>query len=187
MRKLLLALAFAAGSTAVGSAGAEVYPSRPIKLIVPFSAGGVTDITARMVGERMRASLGQPVIAENVAGAGGTIGVARVVRAAPDGYTIGIGQWTSHVGSGAIYPLQFDLLKDLEPVTMLSIAPLWIIGKKTLPANDMKELIAGSRRTRARRRPGRSASAAASTCASSIFKTRPAPASSSSPIGAPPR
>src|SRR6266568_3800721 len=142
MRKLLLALAFAAGSTAVGSAGAEVYPSRPIKLIVPFSAGSVTDITTRIVGERMRASLGQPVIAENVAGAGGTIGVARVVRAAPDGYTIGIGQWTSHVGSGAIYPLQFDLLKDLEPVTMLSIAPLWIIGKKTLPANDMKELIA---------------------------------------------
>ncbi len=142
MRKLLLAIAFAASSTAVGSAGAEVYPSRPIKLIVPFSAGGVTDITARIVGERMRASLGQPVIAENVAGAGGTIGVARVVRAAPDGYTIGIGQWTSHVGSGAIYPLQFDLLKDLEPVTMLTIAPLWIIGKKTLPANDMKELIA---------------------------------------------
>jgi len=140
MRNLLLAIAFAASSTAVGSAGAEAYPSRPIKLIVPFSAGGVTDITARMVGERMRASLGQPVIAENVAGAGGTIGVARVVRAAPDGYTIGIGQWTSHVGSGAIYPLQFDLLKDLEPVTMLSIAPLWIIGKKTLPANDMKEL-----------------------------------------------
>jgi len=142
MRKLLLAIGFAAGSTAVGSAGAEAYPSRPIKLIVPFSAGGVTDITARIVGERMRASLGQPVIAENVAGAGGTIGVARVVRAAPDGYTIGIGQWTSHVGSGAIYPLQFDLLKDLEPVTMLTIAPLWIIGKKTLPANDMKELIA---------------------------------------------
>ena len=142
MRKLLLAIAFAASSTAVGSAGAETYPSRPIKLIVPFSAGGVTDITARIVGERMRASLGQPVIAENVAGAGGTIGVARVVRAAPDGYTIGIGQWTSHVGSGAIYPLQFDLLKDLEPVTMLTIAPLWIIGKKTLPANDMKELIA---------------------------------------------
>jgi len=142
MRKLFLAIAFAASSNAVGSAAAEVYPSRPIKLIVPFSAGGVTDITARIVGERMRASLGQPVIAENVAGAGGTIGVARVVRAAPDGYTIGVGQWTSHVGSGAIYPLQFDLLKDLEPVTMLSIAPLWIIGKKTLPANDMKELIA---------------------------------------------
>ncbi len=100
MRKLLLAIAFAASSTAVGSAGAEVYPSRPIKLIVPFSAGGVTDITARIVGERMRASFGQPVIAENAAGAGGTIGVARVVRAAPDGYTIGIGQWTSHVGSG---------------------------------------------------------------------------------------
>ena len=83
-------------------------------MIVPFPAGGGTDILARIVAERMRASLGQPVIIENVGGAGGTIGIGRVARAAPDGYTIGIGQWTSHVGSGALYPITYDLLKDLS-------------------------------------------------------------------------
>ena len=126
----------------IAGAAAQTYPSRPITMIVPFPAGGVTDIVARIVSERLRTALGQTVIAENVAGAGGTIGVTRLYRAAPDGYTIGIGQWTSNVGAGAMYPLPFDLLTDFEPVSMLSLAPLWIIGRKTLPANDMKEVIA---------------------------------------------
>jgi tripartite-type tricarboxylate transporter receptor subunit TctC len=132
----------AALALAAGIAEAQTYPSRPITMIVPFPAGGVTDIVARIVSERLRTALGQTVIAENVAGAGGTIGVTRLYRAAPDGYTIGIGQWTSNVGAGAMYPLPFDLLTDFEPVSMLSTGPLWIIGRKTLPANDVKELIA---------------------------------------------
>ena len=92
-------------------------------MIVPFAAGGITDIVARLVAERMKTSLGQPVIAENVAGAGGTIGATRLFRSAPDGYTLAIGQWTSHVGAGAMYSLPFDLLQDFEPVSMLVDRP----------------------------------------------------------------
>jgi len=140
MKRLLLAAVLAAACP-IGAA-AQPYPSRPITMIVPFPAGGATDIVARIVSERMRGALGQPVIAENVGGAGGTIGLTRLFRAAPDGYTIGIAQWTSIVGSGVIYPLPFDLLKDLDPISMLSVGPLWIIGRKDFPAKDMRELIA---------------------------------------------
>ena len=136
----VFALAVVLGNLSI--ALAQSYPSRPITMIVPFPAGGITDIVARVVSGRMKTSLGQPVIVENVTGAGGTIGVGRLFRAVPDGYTLGIGQWTSNVGAGAIYPLAFDLLKDFEPVSMLSIAPLWIIGRNNLPARDLKELIA---------------------------------------------
>ena len=141
MKKLLLAATLAVVASA-GSAAAQTYPSRPITMIVPFAAGGITDIVARLVSERMKTSLGQPVIAENVAGAGGTIGVTRLFRSAPDGHTLAIGQWTSHVGAGAMYSLPFDYLQDFEPVSMLSIGPLWIIARKDLPAKDLRELIA---------------------------------------------
>jgi tripartite-type tricarboxylate transporter receptor subunit TctC len=141
MRKLSLAVALAV-LAGIGGAAAQSYPSRPVTMIVPFAAGGITDIVARLVAERMKASLGQPVIAENVTGAGGTIGTTRLFRSAPDGYTVAIGQWTSHVGAGAMYSLPFDLLKDFEPVSMLSIGPLWIIARKDLPAKDLRELIA---------------------------------------------
>jgi tripartite-type tricarboxylate transporter receptor subunit TctC len=141
MRKLSLAVVLAV-LAGIMSAATQSYPSRPITMIVPFAAGGITDIVARLVAERMKTSLGQPVIAENVAGAGGTIGTTRLFRSAPDGYTVAIGQWTSHVGAGAMYSLPFDLLKDLEPVSMLSIGPLWIIARKDFPAKDLRELIA---------------------------------------------
>ena len=119
MRRLSLALAFAA---LVGIAGADAqsYPTRPITLIIPFPAGGSTDAIGRIVAERMRASLGQPIIIENVGGAGGSIGVGRVARAAPDGYTLDIGQWDTHVANGATYPLSYDVLKDFEPVALIS-------------------------------------------------------------------
>jgi tripartite-type tricarboxylate transporter receptor subunit TctC len=141
MTKLSIALAVAM-LAAVSGAIAQIYPSRPVTVIVPFAAGGVTDIVARIVSERMKTALGQSVIIENASGAGGTIGVTRLFRAAPDGYTLVVGQWTSHVGAGAMYPVAFDYLNDFEPVSMLSVAPLWIVGRSNLPAKDLRELIA---------------------------------------------
>jgi tripartite-type tricarboxylate transporter receptor subunit TctC len=141
MRTLSLAITFAM-LAGIAGAQAQTYPSRPITVIVPFAAGGSTDTVARIVSERLKTSLGQPVVAENVTGAGGTIGVTRLFRSAPDGYTLAIGQWTSNVGAGVMYPLAFDLLKDFEPISMLSIGPIWIIGRSNLPATNMKELIA---------------------------------------------
>ena len=141
MTKLSIALAFAV-FVVVSGAAAQTYPTRPVTVIVPFAAGGVTDIVARIVSERMKTALGQSVIIENVSGAGGTIGVTRLFRAAPDGYTLVVGQWTSHVGAGAMYPVTFDYLNDFEPVSMLSVAPLWIVGRSNLPAKDLRELIA---------------------------------------------
>ena len=142
MKALSFAVALGVTLTCAVGAQAQNYPSKPVTMIVPFPAGGSSDILARIVAEHMRGSLGQPVIIENVGGAGGTIGTARVVRAAPDGYTVGFGQWTSHVGAGALYALPFDLLKDLTPVSRLTLARLWIIGRHDLPANNFKELIA---------------------------------------------
>ena len=146
MDKRLVVAALAATVIAIasaqGQAQTQTFPVKPVTMIVPFPAGGGSDILARIIAERMKATLGQPVIVENVGGAGGTIGTARVARSAPDGYTIGFGQWTSHVGSGALYPLTFDLLKDLTPVAPLTTAVLWLIGRGDLPANNLKELIA---------------------------------------------
>ena len=110
MKKLIAALVAALAS--IGLAGADTYPSRSITIIVPFSAGGPTDALARTLGDRMRQTLGQPIVIENVTGAGGTIGVDRAVQAAPDGYTLSIGHLGTHVVNGAIYPLTFDLVKD---------------------------------------------------------------------------
>jgi tripartite-type tricarboxylate transporter receptor subunit TctC len=140
MAKLLCLAAFAM-LAAITSATAQPYPSRPITIIVPFPAGGPVDTLARLLAEPMRVSLGQPVIVENVGGAGGTIAAARVARAAPDGYTMIIGNWTSFVGTPAVYPVQFDVIKDFEPVSLLAISQLMIVGRKTLPANTVRELI----------------------------------------------
>ena len=138
MKKLVLAIALALSA---GIVEAQSWPQRPVTLIVPFPPGGSTDTTARILGERMRAPLGQTVVIENVGGAGGSIGVGRVARAAPDGYTIDIGQWDTHVGS-IIYPLNYDLQKDFEPIGMMSINPQLMIARKGFPADDLKGLVA---------------------------------------------
>jgi len=140
MRHLIVAIALAAFAGVAG-AQAQTYPSRQITLIVPFPPGGSTDAIARIMAERMRTALGQPVIIENVGGAGGSIAVGRLARAAPDGYTIDIGQWDTHVGS-IIYKLNYDLQKDFEPIGLMSINPQLMVAKKALPANDLKGLIA---------------------------------------------
>jgi tripartite-type tricarboxylate transporter receptor subunit TctC len=126
----------------IGPAISEMYPSHPITMVLPFSAGGPTDTLARIIAARMQVSLGQPVIIENVSGAAGTIGVGRVARAAPDGYTISVGPMNSHVLTGAIYKLPFDLLKDLEPVALLANNPSVVVSKNEVPAKDLNELIA---------------------------------------------
>jgi tripartite-type tricarboxylate transporter receptor subunit TctC len=134
----LLALAILAG---IGGAQAQTYPSRPITLVVPFPPGGSTDSAARIMAERMRAPLGQSIVIENVGGAGGSIGVGRVARAVPDGYTFDIGQWDTHVGS-IIYKLDYDLEKDFEPIALVSNNPQLMVAKKDLPANTLRELVA---------------------------------------------
>jgi tripartite-type tricarboxylate transporter receptor subunit TctC len=139
-RAIALALAFAAALGA--SAYAQTYPSRPVTLIVPFPAGGPTDTLARILSEPMRKSLGQQVVIENVTGAGASIGVGRAAQAAADGYTLSIGNWTSHVGAGAMYPLAHDALLELQPVSLISATPLMIVGKNALPPKDAKGLIA---------------------------------------------
>jgi tripartite-type tricarboxylate transporter receptor subunit TctC len=125
-----------------GAAGAQVYPTRPITMVVPFPPGGSTDVVGRIIVQRMKTSLGQSVIIENVGGAGGSIGVGRVARAAPDGYTIDIGQWDTHVANGAVYPLTYDLIRDFEPIGAISSNPYVLVGRKTIPADDLKGLIA---------------------------------------------
>src|SRR5215467_8671573 len=146
MRKLSIAVAFFALSlvavlAALQGAIAQGYPSRPITIIVPFPAGGATDTLARVLAEPLRSSLGQSVVVENVAGAAGSIGVGRAVRAPADGYTLSIGTLTTHVLIGALYALQFDLLKDLEPVAQLGAEPLLIATRKSMPASNLEELI----------------------------------------------
>jgi len=123
------------------SSYAETFPSRPITLIVPFAAGGPTDVLARILAEHMRTTLGQTVVIENVSGASGTLAGMRAARAAPDGYTLTIGHWGTHVLNGAVYSLQYDVLQDFEPVALIGNGPQLIIGRPTLPARTLKELI----------------------------------------------
>ena len=121
---------------------AETYPTRPITIVVPFPAGGPTDFIARVLADHMKETLGQPVIIENVSGAGGSIGVGRVARAAPDGYTVSIGHWRTHVLNAASYKLNYDPIEDFAPVSLLTETPQWIVARKTLAANDLGELVA---------------------------------------------
>ncbi len=124
-----------------GSALAENFPSHPITIIVPFSAGGPSDAMARILAERMKARLGEALLIENVTGAGGSIGVGRAVRSPPDGYTISFGHLGTHVANGAIYKLGYDLVSDLEPVVLLPSNPMIVVSKNAVPAKSLKELI----------------------------------------------
>ena len=139
MKRLVGALVALLAFTA--AAQAQTYPTRPITMLVGFPPGGPTDTLARILADAMQPSLGQSVVVETVSGASGTIATGRVVHASPDGYTIGIGNWTSHVGSPAIYPLDYDIFKDLQPVALLAASPLWIVGKNDLPPKTAPELI----------------------------------------------
>ncbi len=139
-------LRLAAGAAAFAGparmARAQAYPSRPITMSVPYAAGGPLDVMARVVAEGLREALGQSIVVENVAGAGGSIGLVRAARAAPDGYTLSAGNWSSHLASGAIYALPIDILKDLDPVSLLPFEADLILARKTFPANSLVELIA---------------------------------------------
>jgi tripartite-type tricarboxylate transporter receptor subunit TctC len=139
MRTWLVAAILAAG---VAHAAAQSYPSRPITMIAPFPAGGPADSIARIIAEPMREVLGQPVVIENVPGAGGNLGVGRLVRAEPDGYTIGIGQWSTHVVNPVTYDLTYNVQTDFEPIALLTTTPQLIIARKDFPAKDLKEMIA---------------------------------------------
>jgi len=134
--------AIAALSLAAPAAHAQSYPQRAVTLVVPFAAGGPVDVVARILAEPMRKSLGQAVVVDNTTGAGGSLGVGRVARAAPDGYTLSIGHWSTHVVNGAVYPLGYDLLKDLEPIAMVGGNPMIIVSKPQLPAANLKEMVA---------------------------------------------
>jgi tripartite-type tricarboxylate transporter receptor subunit TctC len=142
MKIRVAAIALAALIAGVTIGAAQDYPSRPITMIVPFAAGGPTDALARVLGDRMRQALGETFVVENVTGAGGTIGVARAVRAAPDGYTLSVGHLGTHVINGAMYTLPFDLINDLEPVALVASNPMMIVSKYDVPAKNLKELIA---------------------------------------------
>jgi len=141
-RLLAVAIVVLLGPGPAGTALAQGYPARAIAMIVPFPAGGATDTLARFLAERMRGILGQPIVIENIAGAAGSLGVGRAVRSSADGYTLSIGTSTTHMLTGGLYALPFDLLRDLEPIIQIGSEPLLIVGKKSLPADDLKGLIA---------------------------------------------
>jgi tripartite-type tricarboxylate transporter receptor subunit TctC len=141
MRRVVLA-ALLTLATFGNNARADNFPSHPITLVVPFSAGGPTDAMARILGDHMRSTLGQPILIENVTGAGGSLGVGRVVRAAADGYTVSIGHLGTNVANGAIYKLGYDLVGDLEPVAMLPSNPMVVVSKNAIPAKSLQELLA---------------------------------------------
>jgi tripartite-type tricarboxylate transporter receptor subunit TctC len=138
--RLLAAMAFAVAG--FDTAVAQSFPSRPITVMSGFAAGGPTDVVIRILADRMRTTLGQPIIIENAVGASGSIAVGRVARAAPDGHVLSIGHWSTHVVNGAIYKLPYDLLRDLEPVALLPSNPMMVVSKKSAPASNLKELVA---------------------------------------------
>src|SRR5215470_17655326 len=140
MRKLLIAAAFVVAWANPGTA--QVYPSRPITMVVPLPAGGAFDVPARVLAEHMRTSLGRPVTVENVTGAAGSIGTGQVARAAPDGYTLIYGGLNTHVINPAFLALKYNVLNDFEPIALTTTVPLLIVAKKAMPANNLRELIA---------------------------------------------
>lgn len=140
-RPVLLALAAAIGAALPGIASADNFPSRPITVVVPFPPGGPTDALGRLAGERMARSLGQSVVIDNASGAGGTVGTAKVARAPADGYTLCVGQLNSHVFGPAVYAPAYDVVGDFEPIGLISISSLMLVGRADLPASNLAELV----------------------------------------------
>jgi tripartite-type tricarboxylate transporter receptor subunit TctC len=171
MKKLLTAIVGAAACVIAAGASAQTYPTRPITLVVPFAAGGPTDTIARIFAERLRTSLGQTVVVENTTGAAGTIGTGRVVRAAPDGYTMLIGHWSTHVVNGAIYPLTYDLLNDFAPISLIASNPQLLVAKKSIPAKDLKELIVWVKANQDKVSAGTAGAGAASHVSGAYFQS----------------
>jgi tripartite-type tricarboxylate transporter receptor subunit TctC len=169
-------LRLAAGAAALPAlsqiAWAQSYPTRPITMNVPYAAGGPLDVMARVIAEGLRGALGQAIVIENVAGAGGSIGVARAARAAPDGYTISAGNWSSHVATGAIYALPFDPLKDLDAVSLLPSEPNLIIARKDFPAKTLAELIAWLKQNPGKASAGTSGIGGPSYMAAAFFQIK---------------
>jgi tripartite-type tricarboxylate transporter receptor subunit TctC len=143
IRAMFLAASVLAGATAqaAAQAAAQAYPSRPVTVVVPFPAGGPSDTLVRLLGEHMRGTLGQPIVVENVPGASGSIAAGRVARADPDGHTLILGSWVTHVVNGAVYALKYNVVDDFVPIAPVGTNPLLIVAKKSIPANDLKELI----------------------------------------------
>ena len=169
MRRLLIAVAFLAGCGSI--AMAQVYPSRPVTMVVPFPAGGSSDTIGRVLADGMRGPLGQSVIIENVGGASGNLGVGRVARAAPDGYTLILGSWPTHVLNAAIFTLPYDPLNDFEPVALVAAQPLFIIAKKAMPAKDLTELLAWLKANPDKATQGTAGTGGASHLAGVLFQT----------------
>jgi tripartite-type tricarboxylate transporter receptor subunit TctC len=142
MQKTFLAVLFATLAFATSAPAAEKFPSHPITIVVPFSAGGPSDAMMRILGEHMKVALGETILIENTTGAGGSIGVGRVVHSPADGYTIGFGHLGTHVANGAIYKLNYDLVTDLEPIVLLPSNPMIVVSKNAVPAKSLKELLA---------------------------------------------
>jgi tripartite-type tricarboxylate transporter receptor subunit TctC len=169
MRKLFLLVALAS-LAGIANAPAQVYPSRPITLVVSYPAGGPTDAIGRIIAEAMRAPLGQPVVIDNVSGASGSIGTGRVARATPDGYSLVFGNWGTHVVNGAVYALQYDVLKDFEPISLVSTQPLLIVVKKSMPAKDLKGFIAWLKANPDKASAGGAGAGSANHIASAFFQ-----------------
>jgi tripartite-type tricarboxylate transporter receptor subunit TctC len=171
-------LRLAAGAVALPAilrrVDAQTYPSRPITFVVPFPAGGPNDAVGRIMAERIRALLGQSVVVENVAGAAGSIAMGRVARATPDGYTIAVGQWGTHVINGAIYKLSYDVLNDFDPVAVVADSPFLIVGKNTLPPKDLRGLVDWLKANPDQASQGTAGVGAASHVSGILFQTKTA-------------
>ena len=186
MRRTVLA-AFVAMLTLGGNALADKFPSHPVTIVVPFAAGGPSDAMARILAERMKVTLGETILIENVTGAGGSIGVGRAVHSPPDGYTISFGHLGTHVANGAIYKLGYDLVTDLEPVALLPSNPMIIVSKNAVPAKTLKELIEWLKARTAPPPPAPPAPAREVTSPGFISRTSPASSCNTCRIAARPR
>ena len=171
MQRFFVAAATGILASAAAAALAQGFPTRPLVMVVPFAAGGPTDTLARIMAERMGRALKQTMVVENTVGAAGTIGVGRVARANPDGYTVGIGHWSTHVVNGAIYALRYDLLKDFEPVALIASNPQILVTKNAVPAQDLRELVTWVKANQERISVGTAGIGAASHVTGVYFQT----------------